>query len=61
MDPDSNSTPDPAIFVNDLQDGNKNFVFLSFFAGATDLYPGEGIQHKKVKAISSAEERDQNT
>ncbi len=40
-----------------LPDGRR----VGLTAGAADLYPGEGIQHKKVKAISSAEERDQNT
>jgi hypothetical protein len=32
MDPDPNSDPDPAIFVVDLQDANKNLFFKTIFS-----------------------------
>jgi hypothetical protein len=28
-DPDADPAPDPALFVNDLQDANKNIIFFS--------------------------------
>jgi hypothetical protein len=31
-DPDPDTESDPAIFVSDLQDANKNFFLLSFSA-----------------------------
>jgi hypothetical protein len=30
MDPDPDSDPDPAIFITDLQDGNKNYLKKDF-------------------------------
>jgi hypothetical protein len=32
MDPDSDSGPDPAIFVIDLQDASKKIIFNTIFS-----------------------------
>ncbi len=32
MDPGSDADPDPAIFVSDLQDVNKNYFFKSLYS-----------------------------
>jgi hypothetical protein len=52
MDPDP--APDPAIFVSDLQDGNKKFFFPKFFClllieGTVHLHKFSKIKsHKEV-------------
>jgi hypothetical protein len=38
MDPDSDTDPDPAIFVSDLQDVNKVFCLLLFEGTFTSFF-----------------------
>jgi hypothetical protein len=46
MDPDAD--PDPAIFVSDLQDVNKNYLFSNFFRLL--LFEGTFTPFSKIKS-----------
>jgi hypothetical protein len=48
MDPDPYSDPDPAIFVIDLQDANKNLNFLESFLLL--LFDGTFTSFSKIKS-----------
>jgi hypothetical protein len=52
MDPDTDSDPDPAIFVIDLQDASKKLIFLTqiflllFFEGTITSFFKDKKSHK---------------
>jgi hypothetical protein len=57
METDQSPDPDPAIVVNNLQDGNKNFGFISklfsllLFKGKfTIFFKDKNLQHFETKA-----------